>query len=262
MNVYFPDNVFTRVLTSCLPEEIKSKIKFLPSAQITQSISDDKSSIGLIPVMDLLRHKDLFVSAGYGISFEESLCNSYIYYSSDEKEINKISLAGDVSSQEVILSKILFKEMYGSDIEIEILTSLDKAEGKNLLIAGDDNFKGDRFRKGISFSEIFVDTLSLPFVNYIFASSDKEALEGFEKKLEGIETFIYNKFEESQEVSPLRGDKEGADYIRLNISSFIFKFDEQDRVGIDQILRLPYFHGIVKDIVEVNFLKSPPFGET
>ena len=254
MNVYFPDNVFTRVLTSCLPEEIKSKVKFLPSSQITQSISDDKSSIGLIPVMDLLRHKDLFVSAGYGISFEGYLCNSYIYYSSDEKEINKISLAGDVSSQEVILSKILFKEMYGSDIEIEILTSLDKAEGKNLLIAGDDNFKEERFRKGISFSEIFVDTLSLPFVNYIFASSDKEALEGFEKKLEGIETFIYNKFEESQEVSPLRGDKEGADYIRLNISSFIFKFDEQDRVGIDQILRLPYFHGIVKDIVEVKFI--------
>ncbi len=44
------------------------------------------------------------------------------------------------------------------------------------------------------------------------------------------------------------------EYIRKNISSFIFKFDEQDREGIEQILRLPYFHGIVNDIVEVKFI--------
>lgn len=249
MSIFLPSNIFTRVLTSCLPEEIKSEVKYHPSAQITQSILNDKSSVGLIPVMDLLKHKDLFVSAKYGISFEESLCNTYIYYSSKEKEINKLALAGDVSSQEVILSKILFKEMYGSDIEIEILTSFEKAGSKNLLIVGDENFKAERFKNGISFSELMIDTLSLPFVNYIFASSGKGTTENFEKNLDIAETLIYDRLnKEFASVSPLGGDLEGA------LSSFIFKFDEQDREGIEQILRLPYFHGIVKDIIEVKFV--------
>ena len=168
-----------------------------------------------------------------------------------KKSVFEISLAGDISSQEVILSKILFKEMYGSDIEIEILTSMDKSEDKNLLIIGDENFKEERFIKGISFSEIFVDTLSLPFVNYIFASSNKEALEGFEQNLEGIQTKFYNKIEEEKFDENI--STASLEYIRSNISSFVLKFDEQDREGIEQILRLPYFLGIVKNIVEVKF---------
>ncbi|RPI66576.1 MAG: hypothetical protein EHM47_16410, partial [Ignavibacteriales bacterium] len=195
MPVFFPNNIFTRVLTSCFTDNIKKEVTFIPSAQITQNILNDNSSVGLIPVMDLLRHKDLFVSPGYGISFEGSLCISYIYYNQKEN-LKKISLAGDVSSQEVILSKILYKEMYGSDIEIEILTNLNKAGEKNVLITGDENFKDERFKQGISFSEIMIDALSLPFVNYIFASSVEETLQDFERNLEEIDIHFYNKIEE------------------------------------------------------------------
>ena len=130
MSICLPDNIFTRVLKSCLPEDLQKSVTFLPSAQITQKIENDNSSIGLIPVMDLLKHNNLYISDKYGISFEGSLCNSYIYYSKVEKSVSKISLSGDVSSQEAILSKILFKEMYGSDVEIEIITDLNKAQIK------------------------------------------------------------------------------------------------------------------------------------
>ncbi len=259
MNIILPKNVFTRVLTSCLPDDFKSKASFLPSAQIVQSVEKDNSSVGLIPVMDLLKHKELNVSNKYGISFEGSLCNSYIYYqpagkqiSEVEKLINKISLAGDVSSQEVLLSKILFKEIYGSDIEIEIVTDLKKADHKNLLLVGDENFINERFRKGISFSEIFVDTLSLPFVNYVFTSPDKKILEDFINSLEKIEPVIYDRFEKGEFDDKLSATSK--EYIRSNISSFVFKFDDQDREGIEQILRLPYFHGIIKDIIELKFV--------
>ncbi len=251
MSIYFPNNIFTRVLASCLLET--EKIKFSASAQIIHNILADKSSVGLIPVMDLLRHKDLFVSAKYGISFEESLCNSYIYYNSKEKEINKISLTGDVSSQEVVLSKILFKEMYGSEVEIEILTNAEKAEDKNVIIIGDDNFSGERYKKGISFSEVMIDTLSLPFVNYVFASTEKETLELFEKQLEGIQTKFYNMAEDGTYLSEDR-EEILSRHFKENISSVVLKLDIQDREGIEQILRLPYFHGIVKDIVEVKFV--------
>jgi len=252
MNIILPNNIFTRVLSSCLPDDLKSKINFLPSSQITQSIEQDNSAVGLIPVMDLLKHKDLNISGKYGISFEGSLCISYIYYSKDEKFINKVGLAGDVSSQEVILSKILFKELYGSDIEIEIITDLKKAGDKNLLILGDENFNDERFLKGISFAEIMIDTFSLPFVNYIFTSAEKQELENFIKSLEGIESLVYDRFEEKRFDSKISLASE--EYVRSNISSFVFKFDAQDKEGIEQMLRLPYFHGMVNDIVEVKFI--------
>jgi len=255
MSIYLPNNIFTRLLTSCFPEEVKSKVKYLPSAQLTQNILNDSASSGLIPVMDLLRHKELFISPKYGISFEESLCNSYIYYNSKEKEVDKIALAGDVSSQEVILSKILFKEIYGTDIEIEILTDINKIKEKNVLIVGDENFKEERFKKGISFSEVMVETLSLPFVNYIFASPDREALQALEKHLEGIQDKFYNRVEEGNFDFPQPGKIEGTIYFQSNISSLIIEFDKQDAEGIEQLLRLPYFHSIVNDIVEINFLR-------
>jgi hypothetical protein len=252
MNIILPNNIFTRVLSSCFPENLHPQVSFLPSAQITQSIESDNSLIGLIPVMDLLKHKDLIVSDKYGISFEGSLCNSYLYFSKEDRSVSKISITGDVSSQEVILSKILFKEMYGSDIEIEIITDLNKAGNKTLLLIGDENFNKGRFLKGVSFSEIFVDTLSLPFVNYIFASGSKETLESFTKNLDGVQSLFYIKIEEGNfDTNISSASKE---YIKANISSFVFNLDEQDREGINQILRLPYFHGMVNDIVEVKFI--------
>ncbi|OGU76771.1 MAG: hypothetical protein A2V93_12340 [Ignavibacteria bacterium RBG_16_34_14] len=252
MSIFLPNNVFTRILSSCFPDDLKSKVSFLPSSQITQNIESDNSSIGLISVMDLLKHKELFVSGNYGISFEGSLCNSYIYYFTEEKSVTKIGLSGDVSSVEVILSKIVFKEMYGSDLEIEIVTNLSKAGEKNLLLIGDENFNNERFLKGISFSEIMVDALSLPFVNYVFASGSKETLESFIKNLVRVETLFYDKVEEGRFDKNISAASE--EYIKTNISSLVFKLDEQDREGINQILRLPYFHGMVNDIVEVKFI--------
>jgi hypothetical protein len=252
MKIILPDNVFTRVLSSCLIEELKSKISFFPSSHITQKLMNVNPSIGLIPVMDLLNHKDLFVSSKLGVSFEGGLCNSYLYYQKGQRAIEKLTLFGDISSQDAVLSRILFKEMYGTNIQIEITTHLDKPEKRNLLIAGDENFVEEKFKEGISFSESMIETLSLPFVNYVFVSNEKETLESFIKNIEGTSSMVYSKIEEGnfdKKISPA-----SEEYIRSNISSLILKFDEQDIEGINQILRLPYFHGIVSDIVEIKYV--------
>jgi hypothetical protein len=251
MNVFLPDNVFTRVLSSCLVEEFELEVAFLPSSQITQNLIKVNSSVGLIPVLDLLKHKDLFVSSKLGISFEGALCNSYLYYLKGQKCVEMLTLYGDISSQEAILSKILFKEIYGSDIQIEIAVHLDEPEGKNLLITGDENFAGERFKKGISFSESMIEALSLPFVNYVFASNDKRVLDSFIIKIGRIDSLVYNKIEKGNFDEKISHASE--EYIRSNISSLILKFDDQDIEGINQILRFPYFHGIISEIVEVKY---------
>ena len=252
MNIILPDNIFSRIISSCLSAEQLKQISFLPSSQITQSIINVDSSVGLIPVMDLLNHKDLFVSSKLGTSFEGTLCNSYLYYQGEQRSIEKLTLYGDISSQEAVLSKILFKEMYGSDIQIEISTHLNKPESRNLLIAGDENFVEEKFNKGISFAESMVETFSFPFVNYVFASNEKEVLENFIKESNEIDSMVYNKIDKGNIDKKISQASE--EYIKSNISSLILKFDEQDIEGIDQVLRLPYFHGIVTDIVEIKYI--------
>src|SRR3972149_5366997 len=243
MNIILPDNIFSRIISSCLSAEQLKQISFLPSSQITQSIINVDSSVGLIPVMDLLNHKDLFVSSKLGISFEGTLCNSYLYYQVEQRSVEKLTLYGDISSQEAVLSRILFKEMYRSDIQVEISTHLNKPESRNLLIAGDENFVEEKFNEGISFAESMVETLSFPFVNYVFASNEKEILENFIKEIDEIDSLVYNKIEEGNFDKKISQASE--EHIRSNISSLVLKFDDQDVEGINQILRLPYFHGIV-----------------
>lgn len=252
INIILPNNVFTRVIASCLPDDIRCKVSFQPSAQITQNILNRESSVGLVPTMDLINHRDLFVSSKFGLSFDQSLCNSYLYYAADQRDVNSLALYGDVSIQEVILSKILFKEIYSSDIEVEIITNISNVANKNLLLTGDENFINERFAKGVSFSEEIVDTLYLPFVNYILASTDEEAIKKTAAHFEGIDLKVYEKVEQGNFDSRMSGKTE--EYIKANISSLVIKFDEKDLEGIKSLLHLPYYHGIIKDIIEMKFV--------
>jgi hypothetical protein len=133
--------------------------------------------------LELITNKNLFVSKSVGISFEDQLSNSFIYYEPGLKEIVKLKLAGDISSMEVILSKIIFKELYDSDIEIAIQTKLDTKIIGNYLIAGDENYNNARFEKGISIAEVVSEIISAPFANYVLASNDKNLLEEYTSKL-------------------------------------------------------------------------------
>jgi len=34
----------------------------------------------------------------------------------------------------------------------------------------------------------------------------------------------------------------------------VFDFDKQDLEGMKQLLQLPYYHGIIKDLIDVKFV--------
>jgi hypothetical protein len=44
------------------------------------------------------------------------------------------------------------------------------------------------------------------------------------------------------------------DFISINIQHLVFDFDKQDLEGIKQLLQMPYYHGLIKDIIEVKFV--------
>jgi hypothetical protein len=251
MNLFLPKNIYTTLIAKHLPEDLRKNIRFLPSALITQQISDNKDSAGLIPILDLVNHNELFVSRHSGLAFEGELGNAWLYFNDKEKKINDLYLLGDVSSTEVILSKILFKETYNTDVEIH-LASDENITDKNLLLIGDINYKNDMYTKGISFTEEVMELITLPYVNFIYASQDKDIINELNEALNGVSNKIYDRIEEKQYETEL--SDECMEYISRNVSDIVFDFNEHDSEGIDQLLRLPFFYGIAPEMLEIKFV--------
>ena len=136
--------------------------------------------------MDLLSHKDFFISRSLGISFDEPISNSYIYYDQKEKNINEIVLSGDVSSNEAILTKILFSETYGIDIQLSIEKPNGGSSTKNRILTGDRNFIENNFNSAISFTEEIIELISAPYINFIFACESENVLKKFHSNYQGI----------------------------------------------------------------------------
>ena len=251
MKIISPNNYFAKLFFHNFEKEIKNNILFTASSLIIAELLKSENSIALIPLTDLIRNNDFYISKSYGLSFEGGLSSSYIYYGKDSKNITGLNLLGDVSSCEVILSKILFKELYNSEIEITLKTGSGFEDDKNYIISGDMNFKEDLFIKGFSFAEEVTEIINLPYVNYVFASKDQELLKEFNSLAASpINTFLENSVDAIKEIIPPNIQE----YFAANLSSLIFNYNEQDIEGIEQVLRLPYFHGIIKDIIVLKLV--------
>lgn len=232
-----------------LPEELRNNLSFQPASSISAALDKEKNSIGLIPALDILNHRELVVSRKYGISFEGSLCNTYIYFSKN-RSVKSLNIAGDVSSSEVILSRILFKEIYNLEVEAALSASLAR-ENNNLIIAGNQNFYDDRLFDGISFSEEMIELLSLPYINYVLASQDNELIKELEPVLVEKIPDVYDTFDKLEQYFSFSEKTFG--YVKQNVSSLVLELDDQDMEALNQLILLPYFHGVIKEIIEPKF---------
>ena len=232
-----------------LPENLRQSLSFHPASSISAAIEKDKTAAALIPAMDIVNHRELFVSRKFGISYEGSLCNSYIYFA-DDRSMNSLKVTGNVSSSEVVLSRILFKEMYNSDIEVALSSSLNR-DNSNLVIAGNQNFYDDNVFDGISFSEEMIELLSLPYVNFVLSSTDEDLVKELEPILLEKIPGVYENFDNLEKYFSF--SEKTRKYIKQNISSLVLEFDDQDIEALTQQIMLPYFHGMVKEIVEPKF---------
>lgn len=252
MKIFLPDNFIFHIFSDSLPERIRQQVIFTASSLVSKAINENESSVGIIPTTDLIFHQDFFVSSKFGLAFEGQLSTNYIYFKSESKKISDLILCGDVSSLEPIVAKILFKEFYDSDIDIHLETNIEMIRNENSVITGDYNFSKGLYKKGISLAEEMSDFLSLPFVNFILASKDENLLNSFQNSLLGISDEIYSSIEEDKIKLPF--NNEANDFIKSNISSVIFDFEQNDIDGINHLLQLPYYHGTIKEIIDVKFV--------
>jgi len=252
MQVYFPKNIFTALIYNSLAPELTGVINFIPASLISKKLSENDNSIGLIPSFDLLKHKDYFVSKSFGISFENSLCNSYLYFQTHGKQIKDLGITGDVSSNEVIGCKLILKELYTTEINISLLTDSPGNSNNDLLVVGDENFISGKYNKAISLAEEIIEVISLPYVNFALASTNELLLLDFAPYTISLQAKIYDKVDNGE--FGLNFTEEVKQYFKENISSFICNLDEQDVDGLDQLLRLPFYHDLIQEIIEIKFV--------
>ncbi|MDH3268156.1 MAG: hypothetical protein OEM46_04805 [Ignavibacteria bacterium] len=248
---YLPQNIFSQILLAEIEDKSSFDFEFVPSPLVVKNILNNEDSLGLIPTMDLISNKDLFVSSEIGISFDALLSNAYIHFNEGQETIEELYLKGDVTSNEVLLSKILFKEFY----EVEIKTTLLSREipdlKDNILIIGDENYEKELFLNGLSFSEEVIELINAPYVNFVLAGTSEEVLKNFVQN--NKDSFKKPHSEDFNTLFPTF-PQSSLDYLSVNIQHLVFDLEEQDREGINILLQMHYYHGIIKEIIDVKFV--------
>jgi hypothetical protein len=248
---YLPQNIFSQLFQTKLEDKSAFDFEFAPASLIAKKISKNKESIGLIPSLDLLTNKTLFVSSEIGISFDAMVSNAYIHFKEKQETIKELFLKGDVSSNEVILSKILFKEFYEVDIKPTLLSSEKGDLNDNVLIIGDENYEKELFLKGLSFSEEIIELISAPYVNFLLAGTSEESIKNFVKNF--TESLSKPGTENVEKLYPTF-PQSSLDFLKVNFQHVVFNLDEQDREGMKLLLQMPFFHGLIKEMIEVKFV--------
>ncbi len=248
---YLPENVFAKLLLSELSDVNDFKKTYLPSAVISKNLLANEDSIGIIPTLDLIHHPEFYISSKIGISFNALLSNAYLHFKENQHTINNFYIKGDVSSNEVILSKILLKELYDIDLTPKLATPDFSVKDEHVLIVGDENFNNELFLEGLSFSEEIIELIDAPYVNFVLASKNENLLKQFTEKHR--DDFI-NGHPEADDKIFSNFSRNSCDFIQVNLQHVLFDFEEQDLEGIKTLLQLPFYYGLIKSMIDLKFV--------
>jgi hypothetical protein len=254
MKLIIPKNIFSSILSSQFSKNDSLETSHKESSLLTKDLEYNTSAIALIPTLDLINHRNLFVSNKLAVSFDSVLSNSYLYFIEGQKRIEKVYLRGDVSLNEFLLMKILFSEKYAANIEIALDLGKNIEKGKDYLVVGDENFAAWEFEKAISLADETSELIDAPYVNYVFASPDREALEKFNESINPVDTIIEDQIENILDGIQLA--EKAKVFISENIGSLYFDMTDNEVNAVNELIKLVFYHGIIDDMFDVKFCPS------
>ena len=252
MKVYLPKNIFSAVFVYGLSSKADENFIFEPSSVLSTKLDEDENAVGLIPSLDLIKHKNLFVSKNTGISFDGSLSNSFLYFVPKQQNFSDLFLKGDISLNEILLAKILFSEKYGTEIVITLDTKPSDFSSNNYLIAGNENFDSEKIDEGISFADEISDLIDYPYVNYLVASASETSLKQFTSNISQLDRKLEDSL--SQILNSLKISDSHKKYITDNFNSIYFDLTDNELRGLEELLRLPYYKGIIEEVCELKLI--------
>ncbi|MBU1100622.1 MAG: hypothetical protein KKA84_09480 [Bacteroidetes bacterium] len=255
MKIIIPQNYFAGLWALNLADEFKNNIQIKPASLIAQEIvdSEEPDNLYMLPTLNLMKNKELFVSSKCAVSFDGLLSNSYLYFKPNSEVFDSIYVRGDVSMNEILLSKILFAERYESSPEIKLDSEpeLDKS-GKNYLIVGNENINADFMEEGVGFSDQMASLLTYPYVDFVLVSKSQEGLSEFDSKYPSFDKLVIDSIDDSLEKFKFK--PEISEFIKMNIDSVSFELSQIEREALNELLRLPYYHGMMEEMFDLKFI--------
>jgi len=252
MKVIIPRNIFAGFAVYLFGNKVLENLETLPSSLISNALLKGEADVALIPSLDLLTHRDFFISSKTGIAFDGELCVSYLYFVKGEKNITKLSLNGDVTTNETFVAKLIFEEFYDTKIELSIDLGEPNLSKSNYLISGNKNFEEQYFQKGISLAEQLSEFLDYPYFNFVYASLSKEKLEEFNALSENIDSQIEDSIDALLEN--LKILNEAKSFIKKNLNSVYFEITQNEKDGLSKLLEYAYYKGMIDDIIELKWV--------
>lgn len=252
MNLIIPNNIFATMFVLTLQGESTPNILVRDSSLITKELLNNNDNIALIPSMDLVTNRELFISKKFGISFESPLSNSYIYFPSESDEIKEVLLKGDVASNEVILSRIIFNERYNLEIDIA-LDSGTAIDAKNTYhICGNENWSNKLYERGSSFAEQVLEITDKPYLNYVLASANEDLLKEFNAKFEKLNPVLLTNLDNY--LTKINLENNVTNFIKEEINSVNFDLTSEELEGLEETIQFIYFNKIIDDLFDIKFV--------
>jgi len=252
MNIAIPQNFYAALFAISLSDSEKENVIIKPSSMIAQELENGNADVALLPSCDLLKHKDLFVSKEIGISFDGALSPAYIYFKPDQHDLKELYIRGDVSTNEIILTKILFSERYNSEVVIHLDTEELDFENKNYLIVGNENLENDRFKNGVSFSDQMAALLDFPYVNFVLVAKEEEKLKEFVSGKSSYDKVLEDKLDDI--LSKVDLGKSVSDYILENFNSVYYEMTPNEHESLHELIKLVFYHGISDEIIDLKLV--------
>jgi hypothetical protein len=252
MKIVIPKNIYGAILSLNFPDRLKEKVEVLPSSMVSAEIINGKADVGLIPSLDLLKYPDLKISGKIAISFDGLISNAYLYFVPELNRFEKIKLRGDVSSNEIILTKIMFQERFDIDVEVILDTQTLDFDENNYVIVGGENEEHVISRNGVSFADQIAELIDYPYVNFVLASKDENKLNELESHLKDIDRIVEDEL--FNLLSKMKLPKENEDMFVENIDSLYFEMTSNEKEALNELIKLAFYHGIIDEMKELNFV--------
>ena len=105
---------------------------------------------------------------------------------------------------------------------------------------------------GVSFSDQFAELIDYPYVNFVLAAKEKQILLDFSNELKELDTQIENELDLYIDKLDLKSNLRT--HLIENFDSIYYELTDNELDGLNEMLRLPYYHGIIKEVVELNLI--------
>ena len=94
--------------------------------------------------------------------------------------------------------------------------------------------------------------IEFPYVNYVFASPDREALQKFNDSVPSVDEIIEDRIEKI--IEPIILTSEARSFIIQNIGSLYFDMTDNEANAVSELIKLVFYHGIIDDMFDVKFI--------